>query len=259
MHSSIYVGRVEHRRRVPVRHAFGYRLFMVYLDLAELDRVFAGRWLWSASRPALARFRRADHFGDPAVPLDRAVRNLVEERTGTRPQGPIRLLTHLAYFGYCFNPVSFYYCFDRSGEVLEAIVAEVANTPWGEQHCYVLETRDGAVGAVRRFLLAKRLHVSPFMAMDVEYDWSFSPPDECLLVRMRCNRGEPQLDALLLLERKPISGPLLARLLIGYPFMTVKVILAIYWQALKLWLKRCAVYEHPAKRSGGTTGLSGAD
>ena len=97
MHSAIYRGWLEHRRAAPRRHAFRYPLFMVYLDLAELDRVFAGRWLWSTRRPALLRFDRRDHLGDPAIPLDQAVRDLVAERTGTRPQGPIRLLTHLRY------------------------------------------------------------------------------------------------------------------------------------------------------------------
>jgi DUF1365 family protein len=147
-----------------VRHAFGYGLFMAYLDLAELDEVFAGRWLWSTSRPALARFRRGDHLGDGGAPLDAAVRSLVEGETGERPAGPIRLLTQLAYLGYCFNPVSFYYCFDAAGERVVTIVAEVNNTPWGERHCYVLDARGGAGLA---FAPRKALHVSPFMPMDV--------------------------------------------------------------------------------------------
>ncbi|MEI2421818.1 DUF1365 family protein, partial [Arthrospira platensis SPKY2] len=106
---------------------------MVCLDLAELDTVFRGRWLWSTQRPALAWLRREDHLGDPAHSLDESVRRLVAERTGRRPAGPIRLLAHLRYFGHCFNPVSFYYCYDAAGERVETIVAEVNNTPWGER------------------------------------------------------------------------------------------------------------------------------
>ena len=136
--SAIYEGTVRHRRRRPRLHAFTYRVFLMYLDLDDLDDVFQGRWLWSTQRPALARFRREDHVGDPSVPLDEAVRDLVAARTGHRPAGPVRLLTHLRYFGYVMNPVSFYYCFAADGAGLEAIVAEVNNTPWGEQHCYVL-------------------------------------------------------------------------------------------------------------------------
>jgi DUF1365 family protein len=114
--SCLYEGWVRHRRLAPVHNSFRYSLYMVYLDLGELDRVFRGRWLWSAHRFAPAWFRRKDHLGDPSRPLAEEVRSLVEQKTGKRPGGPIRLLTHLRYFGYCMNPVSFYYCFDPSEE-----------------------------------------------------------------------------------------------------------------------------------------------
>jgi len=249
MHSAIYEGRVRHRRMRPVNHEFSYRLFMVYLDLAELESVFDGRWFWSARRPALARFRREDHLGDPAVSLDQSVRDLVEVSVGERPAGPIRLLTHFSYFGYCFNPVSFYYCFDRNDAYVETIVAEVNNTPWGERHCYVLSGRhDRAAGGRHRHQPPKRMHVSPFMPMDVEYDWKFSDPGERLTVFMvNSQRGGKVFDAGLDLERRELSGRSMARALAVYPFMTLKVILAIHWQALKLWLKRCPVYDHPGK------------
>ena len=148
MHSALYQGWLRHRRRAPRAHAFAYPLFMAYLDLAELDRVFAGRWLWSARRAAPARFAREDHFGDPALPLDEAVRRLVHERTGRRPAGPIRLLTHLRYFGYVFNPVSFFYCY--AGDEVQTIVAEVNNTPWGERCMYVLSRNSAARGLAWR-------------------------------------------------------------------------------------------------------------
>ncbi|MRR58659.1 MAG: DUF1365 family protein, partial [Deltaproteobacteria bacterium] len=111
--SFIYTGRVEHRRYAPVGNVFSYRLFMLYLDLAELEEIFTERWLWSVERANIASFLRRDHLGDPDIPLDEAVRGLVEARTASRPAGPIRILTHLRYFGHCFNPVSFYYCFDE--------------------------------------------------------------------------------------------------------------------------------------------------
>jgi DUF1365 family protein len=132
-------------------------MFMVLLDLDELPRCFDGRLLWSARRPALAWFRRADYLGDPGTPLARAVRELVAERTGTRPEGPIRLLTHLRYFGHCFNPVSFYYCYDRDGERVQAVVAHVTNTPWGERHAYVMPVeRAGERGTVKLMAAASR-------------------------------------------------------------------------------------------------------
>ena len=246
--SGIYLGQVRHRRRKPTLHEFSYRLFMMYLDLGELRGLFRNRWFWSASRAALARFRREDHFGDPRVPLEESVRELVEQRTGTRPEGPIRLLTQLSYFGYVFNPVSFYYCFDKNDTTLETIVAEVNNTPWGERYCYVLsQSLNGEVSDRKRYCPAKQMHVSPFMEMDVEYDWRFNTPDDLLTVHMEnARKGRKLFDATLVLQRQEITAGSLARVLLAYPFMTVKVITAIYWQALKLWLKGTPVHGHPS-------------
>jgi DUF1365 family protein len=252
MKSAIFHGRVMHTRLQPVEHRFSYRMFMMYLDLEELPRVFSNSRLFSASRRAPARFCREDHFGDPDIPLDEAVRDLVEKQTGDRPGGPIRLLTHLRYFGYVFNPVSFYYCFDELDSRVETIVAEVNNTPWGERHCYVLDQKDIAgTGNAPRHYPAKQMHVSPFMPMDVDYEWRLSSPEDRLMVRMENARaGKKMFTASLLLQRREITPRALARVLIEFPLMTLKVIAAIHWQALQLWLKRCPVHDHPAKKSG---------
>jgi DUF1365 family protein len=246
MHSSIYKGWVRHRRSAPARHEFRYRIFMLYLDLAELPQLFDGAPLWSARRRALAWFKRADYLGKPEVPLDAAVRDLVEERTGARPAGPIRLLTHLRYFGYCMNPVSFYYCFNEAGNQLETIVAEITNTPWKERHQYVLAVRDRGA-RLARFEFDKGFHVSPFMPMDMRYQWCFSAPLRRLFVGMRNFKDGGQVfDATLALEREPISRAALLRVLAAFPLMTLKVIAAIHWQALQLWLKRTPFHRHPA-------------
>ena len=166
MKSAIFSGQVRHRRTHPAGHEFRYRLFMMYLDLSELDSVFRRRWFWSTRKPALARFRRENHLGDASLPLDQAVRDLVELETGCRPAGPVRLLTNLSYFGYCFNPVSFYYCFDGNDQALETIVAEVNNTPWGERFCYVLgEAMNQGKASHKRYSPAKQMHVSPFRCL----------------------------------------------------------------------------------------------
>jgi DUF1365 family protein len=261
MHSSLYKGWVSHRRRTPAGHAFRYRLFMVYLDLAELPHVFDGSGLWSARRPALAWFRRRDYLGPAGLPLDEAVRTRVEAETGTRPDGPIRMLTHLRYFGYCMNPVTFYYCFDTAGTALRYIVAEINNTPWDERHAYVLDVAAAeAAGRSRRWRLDKAFHVSPFMPMDMDYDWRFDEPGASLNVHMEnLLRGERVFEATLQLRREPISARSLNLALLSFPLMTLRVAAAIYWQALRLLLKRVPFFTHPAKagaRDGATTRTS---
>jgi DUF1365 family protein len=198
--SCIYEGHVRHRRFLPVANQFRYRVFMMYLDLAELPTLFDGRLLWSAGQVNLAYFRRRDHLGDPRVPLNRAVRDLVEEKTGKRPQGAIRLLTHLRYFGYCFNPASFYFCYDRSGGRVETIVVQIHNTPWGEEHCYVLDEakNEDPSPNFKRFQFPKAFHVSPFMPMDIWYDWRLKEPGATVSAHFTdYHQGQKMFDATL--------------------------------------------------------------
>lgn len=249
MQSCLYVGQVRHRRQHPARHQFAYRLFMLYLDLDELPQVFRGRWLWSVTRPNVAWFKRSDHLGDTRIPLIEAIRDLVATETGRRPRGPIRLLTHLRYFGCGFNPVSFYYCFDHAGERVDTIVAEVSNTPWNEQHCYVLNAeQDLGRNGHQRFQLHKSFHVSPFMPMEIDYEWRFSMPGKDLSVHMESYKAAGKIfDATLTLRRRPISSAALTGVLVQFPLMTMKVVGAIYYQALRLWLKRVPFFTHPDK------------
>lgn len=248
MQSAIYLGWVSHRRRLPTQNAFRYRMFMMWLDLAELDRVFARRWFWSTRRLALARYRRSDYLAPHDQPLDVAVRDLVEARTGRRPEGAIRMLGHLRYFGHCFNPVTFYYCYDRDDR-LETLVAEITNTPWQERHQYVLPVAQAeADGARFVWRFHKDFHVSPFLPMDMDYEWRFDAPADRLNVHM-VNRREGQLmfDATLALSRIPISGASLAAALARFPLLTIKVVAMIHWQALRLWLKRTPFFTHPER------------
>ena len=252
MESRIYEGTVRHRRFHPAANSFRYRLFFMYLDLAELPTLFDRHPLWSYEKVNIAWFRRQDHFGDSSVSLEDAVRDLVEKETGSRPAGPIRLLTHLRYFGYCFNPASFYYCFDPSGRRVETIIVEIHNTPWGEVHCYVLPAQrsEHPLADWRRHRFEKVFHVSPFIDMDIHYDWRFRIPGQRLNVHMiDYENGRKLFDASLALECREISRKSLTRVLFQYPLMTGKVIAMIYWQALRLLVKKVPVYTHPKKRA----------
>jgi DUF1365 family protein len=237
---------VGHRRTAHTAHEFRYPLFFLFLDLAELDQIFAGRWFWSVERPNWASFRRADHLRSRG-PLDQAVLDAVKEQLGYRPTGPVRILTHLRYLGYCFNPISIYYCYGKEGRTLEAIVTEVHNTPWGEEYIRALDPRlADSDGEWLTFLIDKEFHVSPFMPMDINYEWRFTPPGETLKVWMENRRnGVMAFRAKLELDRTPLDGMTLSRLLLKWPFMTGRVITAIYWQALRLWLKGVPFCPHP--------------
>jgi len=245
--SAIYRGRIRHRRLKPKRHEFTYSMFMVYLDLGELPELFDQSRFYSARGFALAQFRRQDHLGNASLPLDQCVRDLVEQQTGSRPMGSIRLLTHLRYFGYCFNPVSFYYCFDPDGTSLECVVAEVNNTPWGEQHCYVLDhATDLGQGGLHHWQQAKQMHVSPFMPLDMHYHWRMMQPDQMLNVYLQNHQdGNMIFDAGLQLRREEITPSALRNILLRFPFMTLRVMFAIHWQALRLWIKGVPVHDHP--------------
>lgn len=245
MNSALYRGVVTHARHQPRQHRFDYRLFMLYLDLEELPELFDGFRLWSARRASLAWFRRADFFGDPAQPLDQAVRDRVASETGVRPTGPIRLLTHLRYWGYSFNPVSIYYCLSADAQQVEAVLAEVTNTPWKERRAYVLKN-EAEPGEPFTARFAKQMHVSPFMGMDQHYEWLLPLPGETLTTRLSCIRqGATLLDAGLTLQREAITSRSLATALARHPFMSLKVIAAIHFEALRLALKRVPLHAKP--------------
>ena len=255
MNSRIYSGTLGHCRHRPTINQFRYKLFMLYLDLDELDTLFDKYLLWSSKRANFAWFKRSDHLGDPSQPLAESVRNLVAEKTGHRPKGPIRLLTNLRYLFYKSNPVSFYYCFEPDGHTVHSIVAEVTNTPWGEMYSYVLgqdQRKEVTEGTANHLFYStdKVFTVSPFMPLDMQYGFEFSVPDQNLLVKMHnVRQGERVFDVNLSLDSQPITSASLAKQLLSIPLMTVKVTAGIYWQAIKIWLKGVPFLGHAHEKT----------
>lgn len=258
--NAVYLGWVRHRRFAPKKHDFTYPVFFTFLDIDRLPELMQASKLTSYGRFNWASFDERDHFGDASVPLRKRLEEDARANGAALPDGPIFLLTHLRYFGYNFNPVSFFYCYDRAG-TLQLILAEVSNT-FNETHNYWLraedEVRPGGSAeheGAKHFQTPKVFHVSPFLGLDMDYAWTFTTPAESLTVHMTnfdraAGPRQVLFDATLRLEdRRPWNAREIRRALFRHPWMTAQVIVQIHWQALRLWLKRVPVVTHPARQN----------
>lgn len=251
--SAIYSGSLHHRRLAPKFHDFKYRVTFYYLDLAEIDRIFKIPFLFSQKSPRLFGFDRTKYLAG-SESLTEAVNDLILVKTGKSHEGPIRMLTQITYFGFCFNPVTFYYCFDQADRYVEFIVAEITNTPWKERKSYVFEC--APQDTKYEFQFEKDFHVSPFFPMNLHYVWKFKKPtptesDSYLNVFMEDwneARTECVFFANLTLSPKPLNSWNVFINLISFPVMTMKTVAAIYFQSLLLLLKRVPFYTHPDKK-----------
>lgn len=251
MDSGLYVGTLRHRRFRPAGHEFSYPIFMAMLDIDRLPELMKISPFTSYNRWNWASFHERDHFGDARLPLRERLRADAAARGITLPDGRIFLLTHLRYLGYCFNPVSFYYCYGAGG-ALEMVLAEVNNT-FGETCNYWLHTGNERRSAnAKRYETRKVFHVSPFMGLGLAYTWIFTPPGERLVAHMNTlEDGHTFFDATLALRQRPWSASALHGVLARFPWMTAKVVAAIHWQALRLWGKRVPFVPHPGAASSG--------
>ncbi|QOR40202.1 DUF1365 domain-containing protein [Billgrantia diversa] len=247
--SCICHGTLRHRRFLPRPHQFEYRLWMVCLDLDELPELFDSVPGFSARRAALASFRREDYLSADQRPLAEAARAEVARQLGRAPQGRVCLLTQLRTLGSGFNPLSLFYLYHREeeGGCLGAVLGEVTNTPWRERihyACFVEPDRHS-----HRAEFAKRLHVSPFLPLDMSYRWHFNTPGEAIELHMATWRhGECHFDASLSLVSRPATRKALLAGLARRPWMSFKTIVAIHFEALRLWAKGVPIHDHPQRK-----------
>lgn len=247
--SCICYGTLRHRRFLPRPHQFTYRVWMMWLDLAELPELFDGVPGFSARRPALARFRREDHLTPGKRSLAEAAREEVARQLGHAPQGRVYLLTQLRTLGSGFNPISLYYLYhrDEEGGGLGAVLGEVTNTPWRERTRYACSVDAGRHGHRAEF--TKALHVSPFLPLDMTYRWRFDTPGESLSLHMETwHNGQRHFDASLYLAMRPATRTALLVALARCPWMNLKTLAAIHFEALRLWAKGVPIHDHPQRK-----------
>jgi uncharacterized protein len=241
MNSAIYKGKVRHRRFLPRSHFFHYNLFLNWIDLDEVPQIFKySPFIGSGKWPSIIKFNRRKYMGSHKEDLRKVVKDKIETELGFRPEGKVFILTTLQYLGFCFNPVSFYFAYDNDNN-LQAMAAEINNTPWNQRHTYCFDLR-----SKKNHTFEKDFHISPFMPMDIEYKWHLGRPGKTLAIHMQnFQKSELLFDVTMKLKRNPYSIWEMLKCSLLYPFLPFKIITGIYYHAFRLWLKKVPFYSHP--------------
>ena len=243
MHA-VYQGTIAHTRFSSKSHKFTYKTNMLYLDLDELQGAFLGKLFWGYNKANLASFYRSDFYGDKRKTIKKSIQSLLVNKINLNHKGKIFLLTTIRCFGFAFNPVSFYYCFDESSNI-QAIVSHITNTPWNEKHAYVHDCRNKP-SMSKKFEFDKDFHVSPFMPMNINYSWVFSPPKDFLFISMDSyNNDKLIFNATLKMTKRAWGNFTLNKILFLSLPMSIKSTTLIYFNAVILFIKRAKFYPHP--------------
>lgn len=236
LESGIYSGTVFHQRSVPKVHKFDYKIYLFWLKLNEVDSLCqkVSGFNQNETRFSVVNFRRSDYLGDPNIELEDAVLSKMNELSGEQLQGDVFMLGQIRTFGLYFSPVNFYYLRDSEG-LFTHMLAEVSNTPWNKRHHYLVDLNN-------QISSKKAFHVSPFNPMEMEYKWQIQQPGENVKLHLSCYKQTKHFEAAIDMQRKPLNSATLRASLISIPSMTIKTVLGIYWQAVKLFFKRVPIY-----------------
>lgn len=278
-----FVGSIRHRRYRPRPHEFTYEMYWSLLDLDKLEETFAQSKLWSLEKWNLISFRNKDfhqssdiqeanaletNILETSIPEintseknktsinKQAILETIRQRTGESFSGQVFMLSHLRYLGFNFNSVCFYFCIEKGN--LKYIVSEITNTPWGERHSYLHDCNQGQKqGSVYQFEFDKEFHVSPFLTMDMHYQWLFKVEQDGLRIHMVVNQkgsGQKFFDATFTADFIPLTQSSMRKLVLTRPLQPLKMVVAIYWQAFKLWLKKIPFVAHPKLTKNSQSG-----
>jgi len=239
MESAIYQGKVFHQRFRPTQHKFDYDIYLFWLKLSEIESLSHTLRHFSIGKRGWLSFHRDDYYGEPSLPLDEAIRQkMTALNQSEKLDGEVFFFGQLRTFGIYFSPVNFYFLRSPEHNRFTHMLAEVSNTPWNERHYYLvdMETQEDT---------EKAFHVSPFNPLDMTYKWTIRQPDAHFNLVMACHRKEKDFTAGLNMKRISLDNTNLRIMLRRIPSMTIKTVVGIYWQALKLFIKRTPIYDHP--------------